>query len=133
MPAFELARWWKPLGLVMLLAAATIYRSVLIHQRNSARAQAAVLRGQVADLTASNAAFQRTIAEQNTAVENLRRQMAEAARTARANQQRQSERASVLMARHYQSAAAIEKAIVPSGCEGAIKWGNAQAPELGRW
>ncbi|MGH7917270.1 MAG: hypothetical protein ACREQE_07360 [Candidatus Binataceae bacterium] len=133
MAAIGLAQLWKPLALIGLLAAALIYRAVLIRQRDAARAQVKTLQARTIDLQASNAEFQQAIARQNAAVTQLQQQMKQAQRSANQRQDLQSQRGAAIMNSHYGAAAKIEKSSVPSDCEGAIKWGNAQAPELGRW
>jgi|SRR5579863_1304281 len=133
MPALALANLWKPLAVVIVIAALIGYRALLIHQRDSARGQVETLRTQMMGLEASNAALKSAVAEQNAAVDALREKLA-ASQTAA--QQREAEY--VRRARNQMDAAsaqarAVTGAPVPADCEGAIKWGNGQGPQLGRW
>ncbi|MGH7935215.1 MAG: hypothetical protein ACREQN_18895 [Candidatus Binataceae bacterium] len=130
---FALTTLWKPAALAIVIATALIYRGVLIHQRDAARVQATTLQNQVADLSASNAAFQSAVARQNAAVEALRQKMGEAEVAAHQREQQLISRGAAIMRSHYQRAVTLQHASVPSDCEGAIKWGNAQGPELGQW
>ena len=52
-----LTRYWKPLALAVLIAAAFAYRAILIHERDRARAQLAELTAEAAALRASNQAL----------------------------------------------------------------------------
>ena len=131
--AFALMKLWKPLLLVGVVMAIVAYRALLVHQRDAARAEAGQLKGQVAALQVSNHALSGSIAEQNAAIESLR-EREQSATVAAAN--REAERANAAAAAMRTATAraqALIHAAVPSGCEGAIRWGNAQGPELGRW
>ena len=124
---------WKPVAVAMLLAAALGYRALLLHQRDTARASAAHLSAALADAEASNTALQSAIAVQNSAVAQLRAQLDASARSAAAREQAAAVRGAAAMRTAASGARAMEDARIAAGCAAAIRWGNAQAPELGRW
>jgi hypothetical protein len=123
---FLAGQLWKPVALALLITAALGYRALLLHQRDAARAAGAHLRTELADAEASNAALQSAIAAQNSAVAQLRAQLEEGVRAAAA-------RGAAAMRSATSGARALEDARIEAGCAAAIRWGNAQAAELGRW
>jgi septal ring factor EnvC (AmiA/AmiB activator) len=133
MAALALAKLWKPAALAALLAAALVYRSVLIHERNSARARAAALANEVAQLKASNSAFQDAVSRQSAAVDELREKLDRSELAMQQREKQFADEAAQITASGFAKARALEHAEVPSGCEGAIRWGNLRGPELGRW
>ena len=133
MPALMLANLWKPLALVALLAGLAAYRAVLVHQRNEARTQAASLQAKMLSLQASIEAMKVSVAQQNAAVEEMGKRL-QAARAAA--QQREVEYArggAKVLSKEIARAHTLMQTQVPSGCEGAIEWGNGQGPKLGEW
>lgn len=124
---------WKPIALAVIVAGALIDRAVLVHQRDSARAQVNALTGTAAVLKADNAAMAAAVARQNQAVAALQGQMKAAAQVAAQREAHYAAAAAASMNREIARAGAIRKAPVPPGCAGAIAWGNAQGPELGKW
>ena len=133
MPALALKYLWKPIALIAIVAAMIAYRGILIHQRNIARAQVTALEGEVPGLRSSNAALQAAIAQQNAAVDALNQRLRESQAQAQQREQAFAEHASEIMQREYARANAMKNSEVPPGCDGAIKWGNAQGAELGKW
>lgn len=131
--ALALTKLWKPLLLVGVVMAIVAYRELLVHQRDAARAEASQLKGQVAALQVSNHALNDSIAQQNAAIETLREREQSAAAAAADRETEQANAAAAAMRTATARAQAMIHAAVPSGCEGAIRWGNAQGPELGRW
>lgn len=130
-----LLSYWKPLGLMALMLLAFGYREVLVHQRDVARQQAAQLAAEAGALRTSNQALTAAIDQQNAAlaqvkaradaaVNRMAANVAAALRAGAATQVQALQQAQVLMA------APIDAG---SGCEGAIRWGNAQAAELSSW
>ena len=137
MPAIAilLSRYWKPLALALLVAIAISYRGILIHQRDQARGDVIRLTAEAAALRASNQALGFAIARQNAAVTKLRNnadaltramnsRIDSASRAAFATQGRAANQARDLIAAQIDSA---------SGCEGAVRWGNARALEMSSW
>jgi len=127
------AKLWKPVAIALLIAAALGYRALLLHQRDAARAAAAHLSASLADAEASNAALQSAIAVQNSAVAQLRTQMARGAEAAATRERAATAAGAAAMSTAVSGARAIEAAPIEAGCAAAIRWGNAQAVELGRW
>lgn len=124
---------WKLIAVVVLAAAAFGYRAVLIHQRNSARAQVTTLSEAAAVLRADNALMASAVARQNEAIDALQAKMKLARSDASQHEAQYANRAAQAMTRELAHANAIKNAPIPGGCQGAINWGNAQGPELGRW
>lgn len=106
MPALMMLSYWKPVAIALALAGLLVYRAVLVHQRDAAVAEVATMTAQFADLKSAEAACEAAVAQQN------------AAASASEEERR---------------AAAIEDAPIAPDCAGAIKWGNEQAQELGKW
>jgi hypothetical protein len=130
-----LSQYWKPLALAVLIAVALAYRAVLIHERDSARAQVAELTSEAAALRTSNQALGAMIDRQNAAVAQLKAR-ADAAENAMTASEDAAARAGIAAegTAEQQSQALIAAPIDPSsGCEGAIRWGNEQAGELSSW
>jgi len=126
-------RLWKPVALALLIAAVLGYRALLLHERDTARAAAAHLSASLADAEASNAALQSAIATQNSAVAQLRTQLEQSARAAAARERAATANGAAVMRMAASGARALESARIDAGCAAAIRWGNAQAAELGQW
>lgn len=124
---------WRPVAIALLIAGALGYRALLLHQRDAARAQATQLGASLADAEASNAALQSAIAVQNSAVAQMRTQMARSAEVAATRERAATAAGAAAMSTAVSGARAIEAAPIEAGCAAAIRWGNAQAVELGRW
>ena len=124
---------FKLIALVGLVAAALIYRTVLVHQRDSARAQVAALGDAAAALRADNASMVAAVARQNAAIGTLQDQLKTAAQAAAQREADYAASATRTLNTEMVRAQAERSAAVPAGCQGAINWGNAQGPELGRW
>jgi hypothetical protein len=133
MPMLALIKLWKPLTVSALLVAAIACRATLIHQRDSARGRVASLSAQVADLQAGNQALRGAIATQNSAIADARAKSERAAALAHSREQTAARAGGAAMEVASQRAAALQRAPIDSGCDAAIRWGNAQAVELGRW
>ena len=127
------AKLWKPVAIALVIAAALGYRALLLHQRDAARAAAAHLSASLADAEASNAALQSAIATQNSAVAQLRAQLAESADRAAARERGAAARGAAAMSAAAVGARALTSARIDGGCAAAIRWGNAEAAELARW
>ncbi|HVA81519.1 MAG TPA: hypothetical protein VNF29_11395, partial [Candidatus Binataceae bacterium] len=63
---------WRPLAILAVLGTVALGATVLIHERNAARAHAAALETDLAAARASVAACQGAVAQQNAAVAALR-------------------------------------------------------------
>ncbi len=124
------AKW---ILLLLLILSALAYRAVLIHQRDSARAQVTTLTGAAAVLQSDNASMAAAVARQNAAIDALQARMTLARTNAAARQARYSNSAALALAQGLAHSKNVMSAPIPSGCVGAIAWGNAQAQELGRW
>ncbi|HXN86884.1 MAG TPA: hypothetical protein VN867_12485 [Candidatus Binataceae bacterium] len=130
-----LARYWKPLALVVLLAGAFAYRVELIHQRNSALAEVAQLTAEAAALRVNNQALGASIQVQNAAIAKLKGDGDAAAQMMNSRMAAASMAGIAVAARGADQARALIAAPIESGsgCEGAIQWGNARAAELSSW
>jgi hypothetical protein len=128
-----MAGLWKPVAIALLIAAVLGYRALLLHQRDTARAQVTHLSASLADAEASNTALQSAIATQNSAVAQLRTQLAQGAQAAAARERAASANGAAVMRLAASGARALESAWIDAGCAAAIRWGNAQAEELSRW
>jgi hypothetical protein len=130
-----LSHYWKPLALGLLVAGAFAYRGVLIHQRDEARTQVDQLTAEAVTLRSANQAMGATVDRQNAAVAAVKAR-ADAAVNAMAADVMSAARegAAVENSAQQQGRALIAAPIdVDAGCEGAIRWGNAQAAELASW
>jgi len=130
-----LAQYWKPVALLALLAGAITYRAILLHQLSEARAQVAQLDAEASALRTNNQALGAMIGRQNAAVAELKAR-ADAAANSMANNEAAARRAGASAQGQAQQQAQrlLQSAIdARSGCEGAIRWGNAQAVELSSW
>ncbi len=123
----------KLIALIAMVATALIYRAVLVHQRDSARAQVTALGDAAAALRAENASMATAVARQNAAIGALQDQMNAAEQEAAQREASTAANAARTMKAEVARAQAERNAPVPAGCQGAIEWGNAQGPELGRW
>jgi hypothetical protein len=133
MPFVMLLQHWKAIALVAIVASALIYRAVLVHQRDSARAQATALGDAAAALRADNASMSAAVTRQNEAIDALQGKMKLAQQAATQREAQYAASGAQTMSRAVARANAVHIAVVPAGCPGAINWGNAQGPELGRW
>jgi len=124
---------WRPVALALLVAAALGYRALLVHQRDAARAASAHLSASLADAEASNMALQNAVATQNSAVAQLRAELEEDQAAAAARERAAAADGQAAMRTAANGAAALKGARIEAGCAAAIRWGNAQAAELGRW
>ncbi len=124
---------WRPVAIGLLIAAALGYRALLVHQRDTARATAAHLSASLTAAEASNAALQGAIATQNSAVAQLRTQLKQSMAAAVAREQAAAAAGATAMHAAARGAQAFERARIAAGCVAAIRWGNAQGVELGRW
>jgi hypothetical protein len=124
---------WKLIALVLLVTAILIYRAVLVHQRDSAQAQVAALTDAAAVLRADNASMAAAVTQQNQAVAALQAKMKLTQDAAAVRETQSANCASQALAQELARSKAISNAPIPAGCQAAIAWGNAQAPELGRW
>ncbi len=128
-----LASLWKPLTLAAIVAGAVAYRAVLIHQRDAADAQVAQLSAQAAQLNASNQALTAAIAAQNAAVAQLKVQAASATALASVREQAAARTGAGALDAAAARAATLTGTPIASGCDAAIRWGNAQAVGLAGW
>jgi hypothetical protein len=130
-----LSSYWKPLLLAVLVASAVAYRAILIHERNDALAKVAQLTAEAAALRISNQALGATIDRQNAAVAELQTAATAAANAMASREQAASVEGAAAQGQADQQAHALIAAPIDinSGCEGAIRWGNAQAEELSSW
>jgi hypothetical protein len=124
---------WKLIALAAIVAGVLIYRAVLVHQRDSARAQVTVLSDAAAALRAENASMAAAVTRQNEAIGALQDKMKLAEQDAAQREAQYAASGAQAMSREVARANAVRYAPVPAGCQGAINWGNAQGPELGRW
>jgi hypothetical protein len=133
MPALALISYWKPVAIGLALAALLVYRAVLVHQRDSAVAEVASMTAQVADLKSAEAACAAAVARQNQAVAAMKAAADNAAAAAQTRQANVAAAAAASSSEEARRAAAIERAPIAADCAGAIRWGNEQAQELGKW
>lgn len=124
---------WKLIALAILIIALVVYRTVLVHQRDTARAQVDTLTDAAAVLRANNASMAAAVTQQNQAVAALQAKMKLAQDAAAVHETEFAKRASAALAQALTHAKALTNAPIAAGCQAAIDWGNAQAPELGRW
>lgn len=128
-----LAGNWRPLMFVAALCAIALGAAVLIHQRDSARAQAAAAAGRLAVAESAERACEDVVARQNAAVKALSDNAREAADAARTREDNLAAAAEASSAAAQARARDLVHAVVAPGCDAAIKWGNAQARELSQW
>jgi hypothetical protein len=130
-----LSRYWKPCALAVLVASVLAYRAILVHQRNDARQQVAQLTAEAAALRTQNQALGATIDRQNAAVAELKVRADAAVTAMEASEEAASREGAAAQGQAQQQARALIAAPIDikSGCEGAIRWGNAQAAELASW
>jgi hypothetical protein len=133
MLALIAARAWKPLLLILLAAGVFIYRAVLIHERDAARAQVTTLTAQAAQLKAADDACVAAVAQQNAAVEKLRSDEELAIRAANAREANVSAAAEAAASKAKSAADALSQAKIGKGCAAAIQWANQQAAGLSKW
>ena len=135
MPAIPvlLLTYWKPLALSIAIAALVLYRGVLIHQRDSARASLAAIQPQLADFKSAEAACESAVARQNDAVASLKAAADLAAASAQTREANVTAAATATDVQETQHAAEIVHAPVAAGCAAAIQWSNAEAASLSKW
>lgn len=133
MPLLMLANYWKPIAIAVALAAMFAYRALLIHQRDAARSETASLSMQVADLKSAEAACEGAVARQNAAVNALASASARESSAAQTREANVAAAAAATASDEARRAAAIRIAPIATDCAGAIKWANAEAPELSKW
>jgi biopolymer transport protein ExbB/TolQ len=133
MPLLWILKYWKIGAFAALLAAALIYREVLVHQRDDARAQVKTLTEQSGALQESVAAMRQAVARQNGAVAALAAKARADEAAARARESEADRRGAALMRANLKLARRLRNAPIPGDCAGAIRWGNARGPELGTW
>ncbi len=123
----------RPLALAALAAALLGYRAIPVHQRDAARAAATDLSARLADAEASNAAMRDAVAAQNSAVAQLKARLAQSADLAVARERAAAAAGDAAVRQAASAARVLEQARTGTGCDAAIRWGNAQGPELARW
>jgi hypothetical protein len=133
--AIMLSHYWKPLALVVLVAAALGYRTVLVHERGDALKKVARLTAEAVALRASNQALGATIDRQNAAVADIKTRADAAVNAMAADQAAAAREGEAAETKSEQEGRALIAAPIDSksGCEGAIQWGNAQAAGLSSW
>jgi hypothetical protein len=134
MPALGLlVTYWKPLALLAAVAALMVYRTVIIHERDSARAQVVAMTSQLADFKAAELACEAAVARQNQAVDALKASAEQAVAAARTRETSLAAAAATADARENQRADELMKSPVAADCAGAIRWANAEAAALVKW
>ncbi len=133
MPALGLLTYWKPLALLAAFAALMVYRTVIIHERDSARAQVAAMTSQLADFKAAEAACEAAVVRQNQAVDALKLSAERAVVAAHTRETSLAAAAASADARENQRADELMRSPVAPDCAGAIRWANAQASALSKW
>ena len=110
-------------------------RAVLLHQLNAAQEQVTELTAEAAALRTNNQALGAMIDRQNAAVAELKARADAAVNTMAANEAAADRAGTAVQAKAQQRAQSLMTAAIDadSGCEGAIQWGNAQAPGLSSW
>ena len=125
--------YWKPVALAIAITAMLAYRAVLVHQRDTAQANAATMAAQLDGWKAAEAACEDAVARQNRQVAAIKAEADRAAAAAETRQAGVASAAAVSAAEEGRRAVEIARAPVATDCAGAIRWGNAQANQLGRW
>jgi peptidoglycan hydrolase CwlO-like protein len=130
-----ISRYWKPLALAVLVTAALAYRSILIHERNAALDKVAQLTAEAAALRTSNQALGKMIDRQNAGVAELRAKADAAVAAMESSEEAAAREGAAVQGKAEQQASALMAAPIDaaSGCDGAIRWGNARAAELSSW
>ena len=128
-----LAEYWKPLALIALVAAALIYRTVIVKERDAARAQVAAITAQAQQLKAADDECVAAVGRQNAAVEKLQSDEEMALKAAETREANVVADAETRAAQAKTTADALAHAKLGAGCAAAIKWANQQAPALGKW
>ena len=123
----------RPLALAAVIAALIGYRTMLVRERDAAKARAAQMAAQLNECEAGADALKRAIDERNAAVSRMERKAEQAAAAAQSRTNAAAARAEAALNKAVARANAIRNAPVPKGCEGAIEWGNGEGPELGQW
>ncbi len=133
MIAMMLARYWKPLAIAAIFAAAIGYRAILVHERDAARRDAAASAAAAAQLRADNQSLAQQIRSQNAAVEAIRKAADEQAQAMSARAQASMRAADSAEAAADADARSLAQSRIANGCDEAIRWGREQARELGKW
>jgi hypothetical protein len=122
------------IGMVaILIFAAVAYRAVLIHERDSARAEAAKAEAALTQCHANEQTYQQAIANQNAKIAAQAEQAHQDVLAAEARATLAENDAQAIVARANLTASSLIRAPIADGCPAAIAWGNAQAPALARW
>ncbi len=127
------ARYWKPVVLLAVLAAAASYRAILVHERDAARLAVSRLEQETAELKAANEKLVRELKQDNAAVAELKKAADAAARALAARTDGAARAGRAVAARAARQAQTLSGAKVEAGCAAAIRWGNERAVELSRW
>ena len=111
---------WKLIALAVLIISLVVYRAVLVHQRDAARAQVAALTDAAAVLRADNASMAAAVTQQNRAVAALQAKMKLDQDAAAVRETDSANRASAALAQELAHSRAISNAPIPAGCQAAI-------------
>ena len=128
-----LLRGAKPLAVVALIAGLVMYRAVLVKERDAAEARVKVLEEDKAAALQANAAMEQAVARQNQAIVTLNNEAVSRLRAAQTHEGEADRQGAAALKGALADAVKVSHAVVPEDCSGAIAWGNAQGPELGRW
>jgi hypothetical protein len=133
MLAALLTQFGKPLAFLALIAAALVYRAILVHQRDAALAQVAAITAQAQQYKAADDECVGAVGRQNDAVAKLQNDEVMVVQAAQTREENLVANAEARAAQARNAADALAHAKVGQGCDAAIKWANQQAPELGKW
>ncbi len=133
MPSFVFSPLARIGAVAALVLALLVYRGVLVHQRDRARAELAAAVQRCAGLEAANASLAQEIRTQNAAVEAMRTAAEHQAQAMGARMRDSARAADRAQSRAEADAGALARLPIAAGCEQAIEWGRERARELGRW
>jgi hypothetical protein len=122
---------WKVIALAAIVAGTLIYRAVLVHQRDSARAQVTALSDAAAALRAENASMASAVTHQNDAINALQGKMKLAEKDAAQREAQYAARGAQAMSREVARANAVRNAPVPAGCQGCNQLGKRAGTGVG--
>jgi hypothetical protein len=130
-----LSQYWKPLALAAVIAAALGYRALLVHQRDGARQEVSQVTAEAAALRTTNQALGAMIDRQNAAVAELKARADAVTNAMAASENAAAQAGTAAQGQAEEEGRALIAAPIQSGagCEGAIRWGNAQAGALASW
>ena len=133
--ALFFSQYGKPILLIGLIAGALVYREIMVHELNDARGQVTQLTAETASLRANNQALGAMIDRQNAAVAELRAKAEAAAAAMTASEASAQQAATSAQGKAEQQAQSLMTSAIDAntGCEGAVRWGNAQAAVLSSW